>query len=198
MNVPAYPLKWPSTTPRTKVSSRKRSAFGSSTWHTTLQRLRHELQLLGAALVTISTNQPVRKDGEPYAQERRIDDPGVAVYFSLNQMPVCFPCDRYLTIAENLRAITKHIEAMRGMERWGVGKSNQAFAGYKALASSNDVADEDWWAVLGVKETATVEQIQEAFRHAARAKHPDREGGSLEAMQRINSARDRAMAARQA
>jgi hypothetical protein len=194
--VPAYPLKWPAGTPRTAAAGRSRSPFGKYDWNDSLHNLRRELGLLGAALVTISTNQPIRRDGEPYAQERQISDPGVAVYFSLKELPVCFPCDRWQTIAENIRAITKHIEAMRGMERWGVGKSNQAFAGYKALRSSNDVTDEDWWLVLGLEETATIAQIQDAFRIAAFANHPDRPGGSAEKMQRLNSARDRALAAR--
>ncbi len=190
--IPAYPLSWPVTTPRTPSHRRKRSAFGQRHWDRSINELRRELDMLNAISVVISTNQPVRQDGKPYAQERRIDDPGVAVYCRIDGVSVCFPCDRFLSIAENFRAITLHLESMRGQQRWGVGTAKQAFAGYKALAATTDV--ENWWEVLGVNQNATLDQIQEAYRFAAKAKHPDTPGGSAEAMQRVNTARDRALA----
>jgi hypothetical protein len=189
--IPAYPLKWPAGTPRTRVANRRYSTFGKYDWSTAIGNLRRELDALGARLVTISTNQPIRNDGQPYAQERRIDDPGVAIYFTLADMPVCFPCDRWLTIAENFRAITKHIEAMRGMDRWGVGKSNQAFAGYKALAASSEP---DWWDVLGLDRSLSArDDIQAAYRARVAAAHPDHNNGDTTAMSRLNVARDAAL-----
>ena len=188
----AYPLQWPVTTPRTKEQLRKRSSFGQRPWDRVVNELRHELDLLGAKVITISTNQPIRKDGNPFAQVRRIDDPGVAVYFQLEGMPICLPCDRFLSLGENLRAITLHVAAMRGMERWGVGTSKQAFAGYKALAAT---VEENWWDVLECRPDASTEIIQAQYRSRVRTAHPD-SGGSVEAMQRLNVARDRALEAR--
>lgn len=192
-SIPAYPLHWPIMVPRTAAAKRKRSAFGTFPWNRAISQLQAELSRLSAFHVTISTNQPIRNDGLPYAQERRIDDPGVAVYFSLEGMPVCFPCDRWLTIAENMRAITLHIEAMRGQQRWGVGTAKQAFAGYKALTATAG-EDEPWWTVLGVLSSATAAQVQAAYRIAVATAHPDR-GGSDAQMARINTARDRAAVA---
>lgn len=196
--VPAYPLQWPISIPRTSAGKRRNSAFGQREWNRSIRELRKELQLLGARNVVISTNQPIRKDGEPYAQERRIDDPGVAVYCLIEGMPVCFPCDRYLSIAENFRAITLHLDSMRGQQRWGVGTAKQAFAGYRALPATAGEAEPNWWEVLGVRANATIVEIQDAYRREARASHPDVPGGSAEAMQRVNTARDRAMEARNA
>lgn len=189
-NATRYPLSWPVGTPRTPSAQRKRSAFGKRDWDTTISDLHRELRLLDVPKVTVSTNQPIRNDGMPYAQERRIDDPGVAVYFTLNGLGVCFPCDRWLTIAENLRAVTMHLEAMRGMERWGVGKSNQAFMGYKALPASTE---EDWWDVLECRRDASAEVVQTQYKARARAAHPDSPSGSEQAMRRLNTARDRAL-----
>ncbi len=195
-SVPAFPLNWPSGVPRTKAADRERSRFGNVKWNNALADLRTELSRLGAQYVTLSTNMRIRNDGEPYAQVSRIDDPGVAVYFTLDGVQVCFPCDRWLSIAENFRAVTLHIEAMRGQQRWGVGTARQAFAGYKALTATAGEA-EDWWFVLGILSTATADQINAAHRELARKFHPDR-GGTAEQMARINTARDRALAERSA
>jgi hypothetical protein len=191
-SIPAYPLQWPVSVPRTKAADRQRSRFAQKPWNNSLRGLRNELRSLGATNEVISTNQPIRRDGEPFAQERRIDDPGVAVYFQLDGNQVCFPCDRWLTITENFRAITLHIETMRAQQRYGVGTARQAFAGYKALTA---VAGEGeaWWLVLDVPRTATEEQILAAHRALAKRAHPDA-GGSADQMARINTARDRALA----
>lgn len=187
-----FPLSWPAGVPRTAAHERGRAKFTSRNWNTALSELKTEIRRLGGDALIVSTNQPIRiGDGMPYAQERRIDDPGVAVYFALDGMPVCFPCDRWSTIAENLRAVVLHIEALRGQQRWGVGTARQAFAGYAALPASTE---ENWWDVLGLhRELTTVDDIQAKYKVLALRSHPDR-GGSQEAMSRLNTARDRAIA----
>ena len=190
-NVQAYPLQWPVTTPRTPETKRKSKLFSRVGWDTCIQDLRYEVERLGGKHLVISTNQPVRRDGMPFAQARRIDDPGVAVYFVLDAATVCFPSDRFHTLGENLRAVVMHLEAMRGMERWGVGTAKQAFAGYKALPAV--ASEEPWWDVLQCKPDATREVIQQQFRALARFAHPDI-AGSEDAMARLNAARDRALA----
>lgn len=190
--VQAYPLKWPANVPRTPRVSVKASAFGKVDWNREMKAVEREVKLLGGGYLTISTNQVLRQDGKPYAQQRNMDDAGVAVYFSLSGDQVCFACDRYRTMGENLRAIVKHLEAMRRQARWGVGTAKQAFGGYKALTAVAG-QDEPWWVVLGVLETATIDQIKAAHRAAAIKAHPDA-GGSADQMARINTARDRALA----
>ncbi len=54
--------------------------------------------------------------------------------------------------------------------------------------------DDDPYAVLGVPATADEATITAARRHLAKAAHPDA-GGSIAAMQRLNDAADRALAA---
>ena len=189
-SIPAFPLQWPMPVPRSKV--RGTPAFKARNWTESLALLRAELRRLGAQSIVISTNQQLRQDGEPYAQVRKIDDPGVAVYFRLDGDQLCFPCDRWSSIAHNLRAITLHIEAMRAQQRYGVGTAKQAFTGYKALTATAGES-EPWWTVLGIPEDSNVDQVKAAHRSAAALAHPDR-GGSADQMARINTARDRALA----
>jgi len=94
----------------------------------------HEIKLLGGSSPIISTNIPLRKDGVPYATYREPRDQGVAAYFTLKRRQMCFARDRWETISENMQAVSKTIEALRGIERWGSGSMvEQAFTGFVAL-----------------------------------------------------------------
>jgi len=148
------------------------------------QRLQAELDRLRARSVILSTNVELRLDGMPRSDRSPPADPGVALYFRLNGRDTVLACDKWDRVADNIVAIAKHIEALRGQDRWGVGTLEQAFAGYQALP-----APEQWWQVLGVSEHATADQINAAWRDQARTAHPDH-GGSDAAMARLNSARD--------
>lgn len=194
-SISAFPLAWPITNPRTPSFERRNSQFKPGDWKRVIGDLRLELKRLGADNVVISTNQPIRQDGEPFTQTRRIDDPGVAVYFTIEGQQVCFPCDRWLSIAENLRAVTLHIYNMRAQDRYGVGTSKQAFAGYKALQASNK---ENWWDVLQCDREDSLDIVQGQYRRLFRTAHPDSPTGDHDQMTRLNVARDEAIAEKQA
>ena len=187
-NTKAYPLAWPKGRPRTKV--RSTSKFGSRSLAVALDLVKKELARLHASYVVVSSNVPLRADGNPYSNPGRMPDPGVAVYFRLEDEPITLSCDKWNSVEENLYALAKHVEAMRGIERWGVGSVSQTFAGFKELPSS---VEPDWWIVLGVGPNATRDQVLAAHREKARTAHPDR-GGAAGDMQAINTARDRALA----
>jgi hypothetical protein len=64
-------------------------------------------------------------------------------------------------------------------------------------SQSENVAFDDgrrWWAVLGVDETATRDEVKSAYKKLARLWHPDAHGGADDMMKRVNVARDEAMA----
>lgn len=115
-------------------------------------------------LPVISTNIELRIDGLPYSRQRPISDHGVAVYFTRNGRQMVFACDRWDKIEHNMRAITKTIEAMRGIERWGSSDlMERAFAGFEALP-----APDPWWKALGLSHpNATRTEIAEATGRAA-------------------------------
>jgi hypothetical protein len=97
---------------------------------------------------------------------------------------MCFACDKWRDVYDNIYAIGKTIEALRGIERWGTGDMvEQAFTGFVALPAPKSPFD-----LLGIKPGASEEEIDAASRAKAMAAHPDR-GGSASAMADLNEAR---------
>ena len=185
----AFPLQWPNSVPR--CARPQKAAFGYHSLAQAVAELRKQVSLLGPRYLTISTNVPLRQDGLPYSNPGRIQDPGVACYFRLDDADYCLPCDRWQTVEHNVWAIAKHIDAMRGMRRWGVGTAHQAFAGYKALAAKSG---RDWWDVLRLSKSADRGSIETQFRYLSKTAHPDTPTGSHEVMAELNQAREQALA----
>ena len=163
----ASPLQWPQgrqrTDPRRIIFSRFQSTEGVAR-----SVMTDEIGRMGGRNIIISTNKPTRRDGLPYASAKEPEDSGVAVYFERKGTRVCFACDQYHYIWENMKAIAKTIEAMRGIERWGSAEMlDQAFVGFKALPPPTD-ASVDWWLVLGVSPSASDSEIQIAYKGKAR------------------------------
>lgn len=185
-NISAYPLAWPTRWIRT-AGRRGHSQFEMHSLKNCATKVLNEVRLAGGGKTVISTNVALRLDGLPYSNQKPPADPGVAVYFTYKDKPIVFACDRWRTVEDNLWAIAKHVEALRGQERWGVGSLEQAFRGYVALP-----APEQWWQVLGVEPTADADTVRTAYRNLARQHHPDA-GGDHDQFVRIQAAYDRAM-----
>jgi hypothetical protein len=196
MTIEAHPLSWPVGKPRTPRHKIEKSRFDPYGRAAEVTNVREELQRLGARNIIVSTNVRLRRDGLPYSADRAPDDQGVAVYFDYAGGQKCFACDRWKTIEENLRAIFKSIEAIRGLERWG-SKSfvDAAFTGFSALPAPGQHSKRHWRQVLGVGPTEPVSTtvVNAYYRDAARRAHPDM-GGSTAAMAEVNAARAEALA----
>jgi hypothetical protein len=154
--------------------------------------LRAELSRLGAKNVIVSTNIPVRNDGGMYVDwmRKKIDDPGVALYFHYKGKDVAMCCDQYETVWENIYALGKGIEALRGMERWGVSDFlERAFTGFTALPEAQGMVTtkKPWFDVLGVAENSTEDEIYRAYREKAKETHPDK-GGTPEQFDVVQTA----------
>ena len=206
-----FPLSWPAGWPRTPAGDRRRAAFRKTIRGTdpttgaivhgaaeraltvtdALRRLTRELAFLEATEEILSTNIAVRLDGLPRADQKEPADPGAAVYFTRKGKPISLACDAWTRTADNIAALAQHIDALRRIERYGVGTLDQAFAGYAALPP----AAMEWWLVLEVPPNATREQAEAAFLRLARQHHPDQRGGSHDGMARLTAAREQAKAA---
>lgn len=192
MNEQRYPLYWPSYVPRCKY--RKRAAFrgnggrGQKSMDEATGALERELERINASGIVLSTSLELRLDGGLRSSRGVYVDPGAAVYFTRNKQRICMPCDRWDRVEDNVYAIAMHVEAMRGMERWGVGTVEQAFAGYKALNEG-----EKWWDVLECDRDASRPDVLAQYHRLARTAHPDT-GGSHDAMVRLNAAFEEAQA----
>lgn len=191
----AYPLEWPEGWPRTPDRLRKTGSRFNTTFDSAKREIMDELRKLGAHSVVISSWLPLRNDGYPRADQarRRIEDPGVAVYFSRGIIgktrQLVIARDAYITVHDNLRSIGLAIEHLRGLERHGgANLMERAFSGFAALPPP-EKAVKPWWEVLGCSPDAPEWMIEGAYKHQAKTKHPDR-GGTVEEMAELNRARE--------
>lgn len=179
--IDAYPLQWPISWPRTKIKQVARFDTSFARARTQLMR---ELDLLGATNIIISSNIELRRDGLPYANQRQLEDVGIAVYFNLSGEQQCVPCDKWTRTEDNLQAIRKTIEALRGLDRWGAKEMvNAAFRGFKSLPESTIVTpyqSKIWYEVLEVSPSASPEVIKAAYRQKLLKAHPDHGGSAID------------------
>lgn len=189
--ITASPLYWPMDRPRTRFPDR--ANFRPTTVHQETQYVLAELARMGVAssLVVVSTNLRLRKDGLPTSNQAQPLDCGVAVWFEFTGKEYVLACDAWDRIEHNLRAIGKHIEALRGQERWGVGSMEQAFRGFVALPEQ---ASRSWREVLGfrVDERVTRDDVERARKARALDAHPDMPTGSLQRWHELSRAVDQA------
>lgn len=166
-----YPLQWPLGWKRSEYP--QRSAF-RRTFAKARDELLHEIRLLGGSNVVISSNLKLKRDGFPYANQREPVDSGIAVYFTLFSKQQCIPCDKWKTTTENLVAVGKTINALRGLERWGAKEMVEAaFTGFQALPYDGDSSTQfvDWFA-----NCSTEQELTARYRDLVKSLHPDMGG----------------------
>lgn len=185
----AYPLAWPEGRPRKQW--RDAAKFDTS-FARARDNIVREIHLLTGKwpdpLIVISTNIALRRDGLPLASQRQPDDPGVAVYFTYKKVQRCFACDRWKKVEDNMQAICKTIEALRGVARWGTGDMlDAAFTGFTPLPAP--ATRQDWWDVLQCRRDSSFDVARAQYRRLASENHPDR-GGDSARMAKVNRAWD--------
>lgn len=183
-----YPLTWPAGWPRTPDWARGHSLF-KVTPEKAYRELLQELERLGAKDVIISSNLKLRNDGFPYATQPRHNDEGIAVYFTRKGKDVALACDKFFRREANTRAISKTIEAIRGIERWGSSElMERAFTGFAQLECDSS---RKWWDVLGVASDAALSDIEMAYMRRRSATHPDK-GGDIAEFKAVKAAWEQA------
>lgn len=171
-----FPLSWPAGRARTPAHRRQRPKFKAPTFARARDDLLAELRRHGATNVILSTNVELRQDGLPYSGRRNPDDPGVAVYFTRKERDLAIACDQWVSVEENLRAISDAIECLRMIGRRGTGDMvDAAFTGFTALPAAP--AKRSWWDVLGVSAHASTESVETSYRALSKQFHPDRNPG---------------------
>lgn len=187
MSISAYPLQWPPIFPR---ASRRENGKFQTTLAGALKNVDDSLRRFAADSakkiegLVISSNVTLGA--------HRPADPGVAVWFTWDNMQVCIPVDRYATVEANLQAIHHIIEARRVELRHGtLALVRASFTGFKALPAP---PGSEWWDVLQCRRDVSLDVARAQFKRLASDNHPDR-GGSNEKMATINKAWDEAQAA---
>lgn len=177
MTAEAYPLHWPEGWPRAK--RRARSGFGLGMTDAR-DHLMNQLALMGARYIVLSSNVALRRDGLPYANQPEPSDPGVSVYFQWHGKQMTFACDRWDRVRDNVRAIGKTVEALRGVKRWGASDMmERAFSAFEALPPPRGKVTVSCWDHLGIPRGSSATDIEAAYRRQAKFAHPDH-GGTRE------------------
>lgn len=177
------PLRWPEG--RRRTTHPRRAPFRVSL-AVARDALLGELFRLGGSRVVIASNARLSRAGQMTSVQPWTADPGVAVWFARKGQELVLACDAWDTIAANLRAIGKTVEAMRGMERWGADQMlDAALGGFAALPERT--AGPDPWALLGVQPGAGRDVVDAAYRAGLKRHHPDR-GGDAEQLLALNRA----------
>lgn len=180
-------LCWPAGWPRTE---QPRMAHFMTALPAAVDSIGYEVGRIGGSDLVISCDGQRGKRGDLLSEQPSWIDQGVAVYFVVKGDQRVLPCDRWNRLRDNLQAIAKTLEALRGIERWGTKQIvDAAFEGFKALPAPEPIEPErPWWEVLGVAESADPVVIDAAYRALAKRVHPDRPGGDAAAFRAITTA----------
>lgn len=191
----ANPLQWPLGRPRTRSRSRSKFKLKNKSFAAVRDELLNELRLYGARNMVLSTNLKLRLDGWPMSGQAQPADTGVAAYFTDRKgRRICFACDKWATVEENVYSIAMTVNAIRGIGRWGMEEAvDAAFTGFQALPPPGMTVTEavEFLSRNGSCGEGDVvdnpETFKLAYRRAAMRLHPDK-GGSAEDFKRLEDA----------
>lgn len=181
--------------PETKNRA-SRHRFKAS-WADTMDLLVSEINRLGLrgaiALRLDVQRGDIRLDGMLRANAV-VRWPGVVVSFESRFGPLSYATDAYDHWQANIRAIALSLEALRAVDRYGVSKSGEQYAGWRAIESGKPAGfasvDE---AIRWLREiTGITDPTVSAgplLRRAAAMWHPDRNGGDRTNWDRLDQAR---------
>lgn len=156
------------------------------TWHETYTELGRCMQQWGIRNWSAEANVPSSRMNSRSLQR---DERAVTVHYEKGGHQVVLSLDTQISPAMNLRAIYLCLDAMRLIDKRGLGDiAGSAYMQLAAPASARDPYE-----VLGLRPGASKEDVEAMYRVRAKAAHPDG-GGSDEAMAELNAARDRVLA----
>jgi hypothetical protein len=166
--------------------------------------LRYELERLRVVLAVLEIDiaeGDIRKDGWIRA-DARPRSPRVVVSFEHPKLGALrYPCDQFHDWQDNVRAIALALEALRTVDRYGVTKHAEQYAGWKALPPATSTSMTAQAAAQFLAKHGGDDQyrpadllrnpdmFQQAYRRAALRLHPDMIGGTVEAFQELQTAK---------
>lgn len=173
---------------------KQRSRFDTP-WSRTVDLLARELRYIGAKTTVMELamrEQDFRNDGLPRASAKAAA-PGVVLSFTATAVPrqptLRYEVNTYTTWEDNIRAIALGLEALRAVDRYGVTKLGEQYAGWKALpagaqeSSMNEAEATAFFGEHGMSPT------HGNWKILARRLHPD-SGGDPEAFKRLTMAKE--------
>lgn len=163
------------------LSSQFKTAYNK-----TLDKLEYELAKLFARDVIIEAGyrlDQIRNDGWPRGGTAP-SHPGVVLYFTSVDGPLCFPCGNYDRMEANLHAIALTLENLRAIDRYGVTLQHQQYLGFAALPAPATTGTVEQAAAFFSEVTHVpvaslindAKAYRAAYREAAASLHPDAGG----------------------
>lgn len=185
----------PLTTWRWALIEDPSSAPFRAGWQSTLDLLDHELYQLdvrgAVAIRAFITTDDIRRDSMLRAHARP-SRPGVAISFTGRHGALTYPCDTFDHWQANVRAIALSLEALRKVDRYGVGGHGEQYAGWKAIEAAPSgpfaTADEALEWLCWITDSPGSTAPDTLLRRAARKAHPDA-GGDPADWERVDAAR---------
>lgn len=150
----------------------------------TMETLERELNMLQAKNVVIQIDlreSQIRLDGWPKSGASNPAFPGVILAFDSKFGPLKYSTDEFHHWEDNLRGIALALEALRKVDRYGVSRRGEQYAGWKALGAG--APDDD----LLQRGRELIAEYGGATA-ALKATHPDA-GGDEEDFKAVDAAR---------
>lgn len=174
------------TVPTQRINSRFKASYES-----TLGDLERELNFLNAKNVVLQIaldQKHIRIDGSLRAGAPIPKHSGIILSFESTYGHLTYPCDTFTNWKDNVRAITLSLEHLRAVDRYGVTKRGEQYAGWHALPNySGELSLNESCEILGVKPNSNIEEVKRAFKAKALKCHPD-QGGSVEQFNQVKFA----------
>jgi hypothetical protein len=164
---------WPHDS--TPASSRRSRLTFKAGWQNTLNLLERELRHLNASNVVIGCGlreQDIRLDGWPRSDALVPQHPGVEISFDTPKGRLVYATDAYEWWEHNVRAVALGLEALRAVDRYGITRRGEQYAGFRALPSATSEPSVDRGRQL-IGEHGGI-------REALKATHPDTGGNEAD------------------
>lgn len=180
---------------RSAFEGKRQSSPFQSSWSSTEELLLREVRALAGRDLVLELDvreRDLRIDGRLRA-DARPSSAAVRVAFESVHGPLAYATDRFPTWQANVRAIALGLEALRKVDRYGITKRGEQYAGWKALPSgsggtSSHMTREEALGVLGKwgrmrydlpaipAEHVNTDPgvLASLYREARRGAHPDR------------------------
>ena len=167
------------------VRCEHRPAPFTAGWTSTVTLLGKELRAHGARRAVLEIDfaeRDLRLDGLPRA-DRRARTPGIVLSFEATRVPgkphLRYEVGTFAEWRDNVRAVALGLESLRAVDRHGVTRRGEQYAGWKALPGGGPSAERGRELI----------RKHGGIRQALMATHPDH-GGSAEDFADVQAARD--------
>lgn len=128
-----------------KPTQQRRSRYTfKAGWNDTLGLLDRELGYLGGRAVIIAAGfreQDLRLDGMPRANALAPSHPGIELSFDSDHGRLVYACDVCELWQHNVRSIALGLESLRAVDRYGISRKGEQYAGWLKLTTSAPNAD---------------------------------------------------------